>query len=203
MGAVADMGGGTGRIVELYSPRATSTTIVDPSKEQLVHAEKAATDKNKATYLIGTVEKLPFPDRTFDTAVCVRVFHYVKDPWKAIRETYRVLKPGGYLILEIPNKRHFKNRVKNSFGVVRHRPIDTTIVSDDMFVNHDPDEIALILTTVGFNIVEKRSVSNFRSAFLKKILLLSLLLAMERMLQRPLSTVCFGPSIYFLARKHG
>ena len=201
LGSVADIGGGTGRMIRSYASRADKITIVDPSREQLEHARKVLAGASSAVFETGRVEELPFPDKTFDTVVCVRVFHYVKDPERAIREMYRVLKPSRYLILEIPNKKHFKNRFRILFE--RGQPIDTTILSDGAFINHIPDEISLILTTVGFNILAKKSVSNFRWPFLKKVLPVSLMLFMEKHIQGPFARIWFGPSAYFLAQKHG
>ena len=201
LGSVADIGGGMGRMVGLYASRADKITIVDPSKEQLEYAKKAAVGGIDAAFVVGSAEDMPSPDKSFDTVICVRVFHYVKDPERAIREMYRVMKPGRYLILEIPNKKHFKNRVRNLFE--RSRPIDMTILADGAFINHVPDEISLILTTVGFNILAKKSVSNFRWPFLKRVLPISLMLFMEKHIQGPLARIWFGPSAYFLAQKHG
>ncbi|MDE1941476.1 MAG: hypothetical protein KGI66_05120, partial [Patescibacteria group bacterium] len=70
-------------------------------------------------------------------------------------------------------------------------------------VNHVPHEISLILTTVGFNILAKKSVSNLRWPLLKKVLPASVLLFVEKRVQRPLAGIWFGPSAYFLARRHG
>jgi len=43
---------------------------------------------------------LPFPDDSFDAALCNHVFEYIPDDRKAMREVHRVLKPGGWAILQ-------------------------------------------------------------------------------------------------------
>src|SRR5260370_29893632 len=45
------------------------------------------------------VESLPFPDEQFDSAVATLVFCSVQDPERGLREIWRVLKPGGTLVL--------------------------------------------------------------------------------------------------------
>ena len=42
---------------------------------------------------------LPYPDRSFDAAVCVQVLEYVKDIGAALSELYRVLRPGGRTVI--------------------------------------------------------------------------------------------------------
>ena len=50
--------------------------------------------------------ELPFPDRTFDLVICIEVLRYLHnaDNRQALREMYRVLKPGGTLFLTMVNR---------------------------------------------------------------------------------------------------
>ncbi len=50
------------------------------------------------------MENLPYKDNFFDIVHCCNALDHTKDPVKAIREMYRVVKPGGYIYL-----RHFTN----------------------------------------------------------------------------------------------
>jgi SAM-dependent methyltransferase len=52
--------------------------------------------------IVGSATDIPLGDAGFDTVVCTEVLEHVPDPLKALREMYRVLKPGGYLILSTP-----------------------------------------------------------------------------------------------------
>ncbi|MBZ9777299.1 class I SAM-dependent methyltransferase [Psychroflexus sp. CAK8W] len=45
---------------------------------------------------------LPFGDNMFDTIICNHVLEHIKNDTKAMQELYRVLKPGGMAILQIP-----------------------------------------------------------------------------------------------------
>ena len=45
---------------------------------------------------------IPFDDNTFDAAMCNHVMEHVNDDIKAMSEIHRVLKPGGWAILQIP-----------------------------------------------------------------------------------------------------
>ena len=48
------------------------------------------------------VEDLQFADASFDAAVCWSVLEHVPHPQNAIKEIYRVLKPGGYVWVQLP-----------------------------------------------------------------------------------------------------
>ena len=52
--------------------------------------------------VVGSATDIPLGDASFDTVVSTEVLEHVPDPLKALREMYRVLKPGGYLILSTP-----------------------------------------------------------------------------------------------------
>jgi hypothetical protein len=72
---------------------------------------------------------------------------------------------------------------------------------ENSFVNHDPKVIKQLLSSNGFEVVETLSVSNFRFTILKKLFPTSFLFFVEKIVQKPLSRVFIGPSIYFLARR--
>jgi SAM-dependent methyltransferase len=51
----------------------------------------------------GWLEKLPFPDSTFDAAVCVDVLEHVLSPQQSADEITRVVKPGGVVVARVPS----------------------------------------------------------------------------------------------------
>jgi len=46
--------------------------------------------------------KMPFEDNRFDAAMCNHVLEHIEDDHTAMKEIYRVLKPGGWAILQVP-----------------------------------------------------------------------------------------------------
>ncbi|MFA0960851.1 class I SAM-dependent methyltransferase [Roseivirga sp. BDSF3-8] len=48
------------------------------------------------------IHSIPFEDNTFDVAFCNHVMEHVEDDIMAMSELYRVLKPGGWAIIQIP-----------------------------------------------------------------------------------------------------
>ena len=200
---IIDIGGGNGRIIPLYKEW-NNIFFLDPSITQLSIAKNNTHNYNKIYFAKGSAESIPLDANVCDTAICIRVFHYIKDPKLAIKEINRVIIPNGYFILEIPNKIHFKARIKSLFSFKKasnELTSRSTQKNDIPFVNHNPKKIKDLLTAEKFEIIEILSVSNFRSVFLKKLIPLSVMLFFEKNTQKALSKIFFGPSIYFLARK--
>jgi len=48
------------------------------------------------------IHEIPFPENQFDVILCNHVLEHVQDDLVAMKEIYRVLKPGGYAILQVP-----------------------------------------------------------------------------------------------------
>ena len=140
----------------------------------------------------------------------IRVMHHLPKPSKTFVELHRILSEEGYLILEVANSLHAKSRLKRWLHGKRTEldPVDiktqssTDIDLASPFVNHHPDRIKEQLQTAGFEVVNTLSVSNFRSPGLKKILPPSILMGLEKLTQKPLAPLCFGPSMFFLLKKH-
>jgi SAM-dependent methyltransferase len=60
---------------------------------------------------------IPFPDRSYDFVFCIEVLEHVPNPFATLAEFHRVLKPGGALILSVPNPYHFKEIIWNLFRI--------------------------------------------------------------------------------------
>jgi ubiquinone/menaquinone biosynthesis C-methylase UbiE len=98
-GEVLDVAVGTGLNLPHYPP-GVRLTGVDLSPVMLAAAAKRAADLGLAVDLReAEAECLPFPDASFDTVVCTLSLCSVTDDKAAIGEMYRVLRPGGQLLL--------------------------------------------------------------------------------------------------------
>jgi SAM-dependent methyltransferase len=62
-------------------------------------------DPARSEYLVGTAEKLPFADDSFDLVTCQTVLIHLRNPVVAIAEMRRVLRPGGLLLASEPDNR--------------------------------------------------------------------------------------------------
>ena len=61
----------------------------------------------------GSLTALPYADATFDRALCLDVLEHLgfEDQPKALAELHRVLRPGGELLVSVPNLAHLQSRV--------------------------------------------------------------------------------------------
>lgn len=66
-------------------------------------ADEASKKLKQFTVMDVCFEKLPWPDGFFDAVTAWEVFEHLENPFYLVREIRRVLKPGGYLILSMPN----------------------------------------------------------------------------------------------------
>ncbi|MDE2173494.1 MAG: class I SAM-dependent methyltransferase [Patescibacteria group bacterium] len=198
-----DIGGGFGRLAPLLKQYARTLILVEPSEVQRSFARQHTS--GEVSIYSGTASHTGLPDKYCDLVVMVRVLHHILEPKEAIAEIRRILKPGGLLALEFANSTHAKSRIKQ--GVRLHRitaePVRVNGTGDMRvpFVNHHPKAVYHALIQQGFVIEEVLSVSNMRSTLLKKLLPLSVLLWIERAMQRPLGRAHFGPSVFVLARR--
>lgn len=52
--------------------------------------------------VVSDMERTSFPPDEFRTVVCLETLEHVKHPWRAVREAWRILKPGGHLLISVP-----------------------------------------------------------------------------------------------------
>jgi demethylmenaquinone methyltransferase/2-methoxy-6-polyprenyl-1,4-benzoquinol methylase len=102
-GIILDAGGGTGRVAEALRGQARSVVLADLSYQMLKQAQK----KGGLQIACSHTEYLPFPDETFERVIMVDALHHVCDQSKTAEELWRVLIPGGQLVIEEPDIRTF------------------------------------------------------------------------------------------------
>ncbi|MDG2227238.1 MAG: class I SAM-dependent methyltransferase [Flavobacteriales bacterium] len=93
-----DMGCGTGRWSKYLADKVKFIEAIDPSKAVLSASHLTKDLKNVRVTQAG-VDSIPFADESFDFAMGVGVYHHIPDTQKAVRDTVRKIKKGGYLLI--------------------------------------------------------------------------------------------------------
>jgi ubiquinone/menaquinone biosynthesis C-methylase UbiE len=113
--AVLDLGSGVGRFTPALAETFGGPAYgVEPSDRMREIAVRSVTAES-VTYLAGSAERIPLPDRSCDVVVMFLVLHHVQDRRATAAEIARVLRPGGRVLVRstfadrLPDKRwhHF------------------------------------------------------------------------------------------------
>lgn len=208
--SILDLGSGYGRLTSEYARKFIHCYLIDASTKLLTQSQKYCNQFKNLTLKTGRLEKIPLPDDYLGVILCVRTLHHLDNLDQVFHEIKRVLKPNGWLILEFANKVRFKNTLRALFKLdfnypTSHQPINLNISKKLAFYSFHPNQIKTLLGKYSLSIKGFVSVSNFRSPWLKKILPLKWLLAMEKKfvkLEKSIPALSyFGPSIFILAQK--
>ncbi len=120
LGALLDIGTGTGRMLELFARTADGAIGVDRSSEmlRLARVKLDSAGIAGASLRQGDMYSLPLGDRSVDSILLHQVLHYAQAPGTAIAEAARVLRPGGRLLV-IDFAQHDREELRNQDAHLR------------------------------------------------------------------------------------
>ena len=94
---ILDIGCGSGKLAaHLQAETGCEVTGIDPVQKNI---DKAQLKSTSVTFMVQSAEDLTFAKNTFDCAVSLKALHEIPNPQTAMRESHRVLKPGGKLYI--------------------------------------------------------------------------------------------------------
>ncbi|MCQ1538970.1 methyltransferase domain-containing protein [Methanocalculus taiwanensis] len=95
-GFLLDLGCGTGLFIDHYHTLGGCAVGLDISPGMVGMARLRCPESE---FLVGTADVLPFDDEIFDSVASLLAFTYLHDPEAMLRESYRILKPGGRIAI--------------------------------------------------------------------------------------------------------
>ena len=113
---VLDCAAGTGEFSLAAAKRAGSVLCTDQSEAMLARARKKVRKRglSNVSFARRDITALPDPDGSFDAVIAANVLHLLPDPEPAVRELWRVVAPGGRLILPT----YLQGKAGTAFGAM-------------------------------------------------------------------------------------
>jgi len=100
---ILDAGCGTGLLTKELAARGVNVTGIDISPAMLAVAREKTREFPNVVLARADITALPLPSCVFDGVVCFTALEFVSRPGEALREMWRVLKPGGRMVLGVLN----------------------------------------------------------------------------------------------------
>jgi ubiquinone/menaquinone biosynthesis C-methylase UbiE len=150
-GKLLDIGCGTGLFVEKYIRHGGSATGLDISTKMIGQARNRCTC---CDFTVGTGEKIPFRDSSFDAVSSLLVFSYLRDPAAMLSETYRVLQPGGAVAICTLGKKLLTRGIPAIYQISEKMRVKHVVMKDFGEHYYNEEEMRDLFTRTGFEDIQ-------------------------------------------------
>jgi ubiquinone/menaquinone biosynthesis C-methylase UbiE/DNA-binding transcriptional ArsR family regulator len=148
---IADLGAGEGTFSQLLAQRAERVIAVDNSAKMVEFGAQLARENGIANleYRQGDLESPPIDDATVDLTFFSQSLHHALHPQRAVEAAFRILKPGGRIVI-LDLKRHGFEEARELYA--------------DVWLGFSEVELTGFLQQVGFEAVESWTVDREKQA---------------------------------------
>lgn len=140
-GVVADLGAGEGTLAQMLARQADRVIAVDLSPKMVEFGRELALKHElpNLEYRLGDIEEPPLDDASVDLAFLSQALHHAGSPQKALEQAFRIVKPGGQLVV--------LDLLQHSFEEARE-------LYADVWLGFGEGELAAMLEKAGFTEIE-------------------------------------------------
>lgn len=144
-GRVLEVGCSTGLLLSLLKDKGWEVRGVEMSKRS---ADKAISRGIKV--VVGSFENAKF-ENSFDLIIFNHVLEHVKDFRKVLSKTHRLLRPGGLILISLPNFDSFSAKIEK-----KNWPL---LLPEEHLWHFTPKSLGIVLKEVGFNVIYDERIS--------------------------------------------
>jgi ubiquinone/menaquinone biosynthesis C-methylase UbiE/DNA-binding transcriptional ArsR family regulator len=138
---VADLGAGEGTLAQMLAQRAEKVIAIDLSPKMVEFGQQLATQNGLTNleYRIGDIEDPPIEKQSLDLAILSQALHHAENPQRAVDAAFRILKPGGRLIV---------------LDLLQHGFEEARELYADRWLGFSESDLANMLEKAGFSQIE-------------------------------------------------
>jgi ubiquinone/menaquinone biosynthesis C-methylase UbiE len=160
-GRMLDVGTGPGHLPLLVVAAIPGASVVgiDLSRHMLRHAERhraASPHKERVSFALADAKGLDFPDASFDAVYSNTILHHIPDPRPFLAEAWRVLRPGGVLLIRDlfrpPDPERALELVR--LYAAEETPYQQELFRASLHAALEPDELRVVAAEAGLQGVE-------------------------------------------------
>ncbi|WP_343226957.1 ArsR/SmtB family transcription factor [Luteolibacter arcticus] len=140
-GVVADLGAGEGTLAQMLARQAERVIAVDLSPKMVEFGSELARrhELPNLEYRLGDIEDPPLDDASVDLAFLSQALHHAGTPEKALQQAFRIVKPGGRLVV---------------LDLLQHTFEQARELYADVWLGFSEGELAAMLEKAGFADIE-------------------------------------------------
>ena len=138
---IADLGAGEGTFSQLLARKAIRVIAIDNSKKMVDFGSKTALENGyeNLEYRLGDLEDPPIDDESIDIAFFSQSLHHATKPEKAIESAFRILRPGGKIVI---------------LDLLKHQFEDARELYADVWLGFSELEVSRFLKRGGFQEID-------------------------------------------------
>jgi ABC-2 type transport system ATP-binding protein len=159
LGSVLELGCGTGLYTEILQKVAKNILATDLSDEMIEAATQKRGSLENVTFMKADALNLPFDQNRFDTVFMANFIHIIGDPEQVIKESRRVVKEGGRIIITsfAVDEMSFFNRI---FLAIRYFKAFGKPSRESLKEKTSKERIEALLLNIGFRISKSMVIGN-------------------------------------------
>lgn len=138
---IADLGAGEGTFSQLLAQRAERVIAIDNSPKMVDYGARLAKEHgyDNLEYRIGDIESPPIDDNSVDLAFFSQALHHASNPQRAIKSAFRILRPGGTIVI---------------LDLLKHQFEDARELYADIWLGFSELDVSKFLSEGGFGNIE-------------------------------------------------